>query len=83
MKMGVLKIKEAIEMAKSKGVKITQMKIARKIWPDSTPAAQRVNMYNLVNGETARVSPDWIKIISKAYIAIFGNGWQETRGCVS
>ncbi|WAX16814.1 hypothetical protein PD691P3_00030 [Parabacteroides phage PD691P3] len=63
--MGVLKIKEAIEMAKSKGVKITQMKIARKIWPDSTPAAQRVNMYNLVNGETARVSPDWIKIISE------------------
>ena len=23
-----------------------------------------------------------ISMLSKAYIAIFGNGWQETRGCV-
>ena len=58
-----LRIDEAIARSKSQGKKVTKKEISAKLWPNSTPSAQQVNMTALCNGVTARVHPDWIKTI--------------------
>lgn len=58
-----LKINEAIALAESRGKKIYKNELAKKIWPNSRPEAQAVNMTNLCCGKTKRVEPEWIVVI--------------------
>ena len=57
------RIEQAIARAKEQGKKVLKKDIAAKLWPDSTQAAQQVNMTALCNGSTARISPEWVAII--------------------
>lgn len=58
-----LKVNEAIALAESRGKKIKKKDVAAKIWPESSPITQSVNMTNLCRGVTKRVDPEWIVII--------------------
>lgn len=59
----MMRIEQAIARAKEKGNKVLKKDIAARLWPDSTPVAQQVNMTALCNGETARIVPEWVNII--------------------
>ena len=59
----MMRIEQAIARAKEQGKKVLKKDIAAKLWPDSTPSAQQVNMTALCNGATARISPEWVAII--------------------
>lgn len=58
-----LKVNEAIARAESKGKKIYKKDLAAKIWTNSRPEAQAVNMTNLCSGVTKKVNPEWLVII--------------------
>lgn len=58
-----LRIEEAIARAKRNGNKVLKKDIAARLWPDSSESAQQVNMTGLCNGSTARVAPEWVRII--------------------
>lgn len=58
-----LKVNEAIARAESKGKKIYKKDLAAKIWANSRPEAQAVNMTNLCSGVTKKVNPEWLVII--------------------
>lgn len=60
-----LKVNEAIARAESRGKKIYKKELAAKIWPESRPEAQLVNMSNLCSGQTKKVNPDWVATICK------------------
>lgn len=59
----MMRIEQAIARAKEQGNKVLKKDIAARLWPDSTPVAQQVNMTALCRGETARIVPDWVNII--------------------
>ena len=59
----MMKIEQAIARAKDSGNKVLKKEIAARLWPDSTPVAQQVNMTALCNGNTARIAPEWVTII--------------------
>lgn len=58
-----LRIEMAIARAKEQGIEVFKKEIAAQLWPDSTPAAQQVNMSALCQGRTARIAPEWVPII--------------------
>lgn len=60
-----MRIEAAIARAKEKGIKVFKKDIAARLWPDSAPVAQQVNMSSLCSGKTAKVSPEWVSIICK------------------
>lgn len=59
----MMRIEQAIARAKEQGKKVLKKDVAAKMWPDSTPAAQQVNMTALCNGKTNKINPDWVNII--------------------
>ncbi len=59
----MMRIEEAIARAKRQGKKVFKKDIAARLWPDSTPAGQQVNMTALCNGSTARIYINWVGII--------------------
>ena len=59
----MMRIEEAIARAKQQGNKVLKKDVAARLWPDSTPVAQQVNMTSLCNGTTSRISPEWVNII--------------------
>lgn len=59
----MMRIEQAIARAKEQGKKVLKKDIAARLWPDSTPVAQQVNMTSLCNGVTTRISPDWVTVI--------------------
>lgn len=63
--MAALKVNEAIARAEMNGKKIFKKDLAAKIWANSRPEAQAVNMTNLASGITKKVNPDWIVILCK------------------
>lgn len=63
--MAALKVNEAIARAEINGKKILKKDLAAKIWANSRPEAQAVNMTNLCSGITQKVNPDWIVIICR------------------
>lgn len=63
--MAALKVNEAIALAEAMGRKIMKKDLAAKIWPNSRPEAQAVNMTNLCSGVTKKVNPDWIITICR------------------
>ena len=60
-----LRVNEAIALSESMGKKVLKKDLAAKIWPDSRPEAQAVNMTNLASGITKKVNPEWIAIICR------------------
>lgn len=58
-----LRIETAIARAKEQGRVVMKRDIAARLWADSTPAAQQVNMSALCQGRTARIAPEWVLII--------------------
>lgn len=59
----MIRIEAALARAKEQGRKIMKKDLAAKLWPDSSPSAQQVNMTGLINGKTAKISPEWVNII--------------------
>lgn len=59
-----IKVNEAIARAQSNGKKIYKKELAAKLWANSNPQAQAVNMTNLCSGVTKKVNPEWLVIIS-------------------
>lgn len=59
----MIRIEEAIARAKQRGEKVMKKDIAARLWPDSTPAAQQVNMTALCSGRKKLVAPEWVRII--------------------
>ena len=60
-----LRINEAIALSEAMGKKILKKDLAAKIWANSRPEAQAVNMTNLASGVTKKVNPEWIVIICR------------------
>lgn len=63
--MAALKVNEAIALSEAMGKKVLKKDLAAKIWPNSRPEAQAVNMTNLCSGVTKKVNPDWIITICR------------------
>lgn len=63
--MGTLKVNEAIARSEMNGKKILKKDLAAKIWPNSRPEAQAVNMTNLCTGVTKKINPEWIVVICR------------------
>lgn len=61
----ILRINEAIARAERNGRKILKKELAAKIWTNSRPEAQAVNMTNLCTGVTKKINPEWIIVICK------------------
>lgn len=59
----MIRIEQALARAKEKGLKVLKKDVAARLWPDSLPSAQQVNMTKLCSGKTARIDPEWINII--------------------
>lgn len=59
----MIRIEEAIARAKRQGNKVLKKDIAARLWPDSTPVAQQVNITRLCSGKTPRINVDWVNII--------------------
>lgn len=59
----MIRVEQALARAKEHGRKVLKKDLAAKIWPDSTPAAQQVNMTALCNGKTERISAESVRII--------------------
>ena len=59
----MIRIEQAIARAKESGTKILKKDIAARLWPDSSPAVQGINMRNLCNGSTSRITVEWVNII--------------------
>lgn len=55
-----LKVKEAIARSEANGKKVLKKEIAARLWDGSNEQARQVNMTNLVNGTTKKISPDWV-----------------------
>lgn len=60
-----LKVNEAIARSEANGKKILKKDLAAKIWANSRPEAQAVNMTNLCSGITKKINPEWIVTICK------------------
>lgn len=61
--MTKLRLTEAIALSVVNGKKIRKRDLAAKLWPNSAPETQGVNMRCLCSGVTKRVQPEWITII--------------------
>ena len=58
-----LKVNEAIARSEANGKKVMKKDIAARIWSESTPESQQVNMTNLCSGVTKKINPDWVVIL--------------------
>ena len=61
--MKVFRLNEAIARCERLGKKVRKKELAAKLWANSTPAAQQVNMTNLAGGRTKKVDIEWVSII--------------------
>lgn len=59
----MMRIEEAIARAKQQGNKVLKKDIAARLWPDSTPVAQQVNITRLCAGKTPRINVEWVNVI--------------------
>lgn len=58
-----LRVNEAIARAQTNGKKIFKKDVAARLWEGSSDSAQQVNMTNLCNGTTKKITPDWVVIL--------------------
>lgn len=59
----MIRIEQALARAKEQGKKVLKKDLAAKMWPDSTPEGQQVNMTKLCSGRRTMINPDWVGII--------------------
>ena len=59
----MIRIEEAIARAKQQGNRVLKKDIAARLWPDSTPVAQQVNITRLCAGKTPRINVEWVNVI--------------------
>lgn len=59
----MMRIEQAIARAKEQGNKVMKKDVAARLWPNSSPAAQQVNMTILCKGKTTRINTEWVNII--------------------
>lgn len=59
----MMRIEEAIARTKQQGNKVLKKDIAARLWPDSTPVAQQVNITRLCSGKTPRINVEWVNVI--------------------
>ena len=59
----MMRIEEAIARAKQQGNQVLKKDIAARLWPDSTPVAQQVNITRLCSGKTPRINVEWVNVI--------------------
>ena len=59
----IFRVEQAIARAKEQGIKVTKKELAAKMWPESSEAAQQVNMTGLCNGRRRRIFPEWVTVI--------------------
>lgn len=59
----MIRIEQALARAKERGKPVLKKDLAARLWPDSSEAAQQVNMTNLCNGRRDAVKPEWVTII--------------------
>lgn len=52
-------------IAAENGKKVKKKDLAAKMWPDSSEAAQQVNMTKLCSGKYKNINPEWVHIICK------------------
>lgn len=62
----MIRVEQAIARAKAEGKIVKKKDIAKMLWPDSSEAAQQVNMTKLCNGKLQKVKPEWIVAICNA-----------------
>lgn len=60
---GMFRIDEAIGRAKANGKRVLKKELAAKLWPDSSEAAQQVNMTALCTGRKQKIAPEWVETI--------------------
>jgi hypothetical protein len=58
-----LKLNEAIAQSEVNGKKVLKQDLALKLFPDANKKTRQVNMTNLCNGRTKRVSVEQVRII--------------------
>lgn len=58
-----LRVNEAIARAQTNGKKIFKKDVAARLWEGSSDSAQQVNMTNLCNGTTKKITPDWVVVL--------------------
>lgn len=58
-----LRVNEAIARSQDNGKKVFKHEVSAKLWPNSSQSAQQVNMTNLCNGTTKKISIDFIEIL--------------------
>lgn len=63
-KKSTIKVMEAIEFANSNGNPITKMELAGMMWPNSSGPSRYFNIQSIINGDTKKVSPEWLQLIS-------------------
>ena len=59
----MIRIEQALARAKEQGRQVFKKDLAAKLWPNSSVAAQQVNMTNLCSGRQDAVKPEWVRII--------------------
>ena len=59
----MFRINAALASAKENGIKVMKKDIAARLWPNSSPSAQQVNMTKLCNGKQKKIDPEWVKIV--------------------
>lgn len=59
----MLRIEQAIAIAKERGEAIKKKDIAVRLWPDTTAVGQQVNMTRLCAGKTEAIREEWVRII--------------------
>lgn len=63
--MTEFKVNEAIARQEVNGKKVLKKELAAKLWPDSSPTSQQVNMTNLCSGNTKRITPELVVTICR------------------
>lgn len=59
----MFRINAALANAKENGIKVMKKDIAARLWPNSSPSAQQVNMTKLCNGKQKKINPEWVNIV--------------------
>ena len=59
------RLKEAIANAQDRGINVSRIELAAKLWPGRTEDTMRSNLSNLEGGYTKRIATDWVWILTK------------------
>lgn len=61
--MNNLKINEAIALAKSKGMTISKLELAKKLWPESDDITAKANFCNLASGRSKKINVNAVPVL--------------------